>query len=74
MVSEKKILLNSFSITSVSIGANDPRGHGQFEPQGHDWQDSLNFFHYKSLGVNDPRGMASLDPRSLTGRIYVADY
>ena len=37
MVSEKKIYF-SFSHFK-SMGANDPLGHGQFGPQGLDWQD-----------------------------------
>ena len=38
MVSEKKIFFYVFSYYK-SMEANDPRGVGQFRPQGHDWQD-----------------------------------
>ena len=37
MVSEKKIFFYVFSYYK-SKEANDPPGHGQLGPQGHDWQ------------------------------------
>ena len=39
MISEKKILCFSHY---KSMGANDPRGHGQFRPKGHYLQDLCN--------------------------------
>ena len=37
MVSEKKIFYVFSNYKYME--ANDPPGHGQLEPQGHDWQD-----------------------------------